>query len=292
MRRCVDGRRCAYALLLPAAAVQILNAQSPAHIPADASAQNSPAALPETSVETTIPAKYYHGFGGGFVLYDMNARTYTRFRAAECRKRLTPASTFKILNSLIGLESGVIRDEHFVIRWDSVHRSTEAWNRDHDLASAIENSVVWYYQELARRVGRKRMTAYIDSTGYGNNDASGPIDRFWLGSTLRISADEQVGFLRRLYAEDLPFSHRSIEIVKRILILQRTDSTVLHAKTGMATDMSGVAVGWFVGYVEKAGDVYFFALTMTSPDEERDGETIFRERKGTALAILKELGIQ
>ncbi len=98
-------------------------------------------------------------------------------------------------------------------------------------------------------------------------------------------------FLRRLYAEDLPFSRRSMDIVKRILILQRTDSTVLHAKTGMANDMSGVAVGWFVGYVEKAGNVYFFALNMTSPDEEKDGEAIFRERKSAALAILKDLGI-
>jgi beta-lactamase class D len=245
----------------------------------------------QRTAETTLPLKHYHGFGGGFVLYDRNADRYTVFRPNECTRRLTPASTFKILNSLIGLESGVIPDEHYVIRWDSVHRDVESWNRDHDLASAIANSVVWYYQELARRVGRARMTAYIDTTGYGNNDASGPIDRFWLESTLLISAQEQVAFLRRLYDGTLPFSKRSIDIVKKILVLERTDTHVLRGKTGFAEDRSGVAVGWFVGYVEKPGNVYFFALNMTSRNMERDGAAIFRERKTAALAILHDLGV-
>jgi len=247
--------------------------------------------LSQTRVETTLPAKHYHGFGGGFVLYDRNADRFTVYRPEECRRRVTPASTFKILNSLIGLETGVIRDEHFVIPWDSVHRDIESWNRDHDLASAIANSVVPYYQELARRVGRARMSAYIDSIGYGNNDASGPIDRFWLGSTLLISADEQVDFLRRLYDGRIPFSRRSMDIVKRILVLEHNAEYVLRGKTGYSEDRSGVVVGWFIGYVEKFGNVYFFALNMTSPDVERDSDTIRRERKAAALAILRDLGV-
>lgn len=255
----------------------------------------SAAALSPASAQiyraTTLPAKHYHGFGGGFILYDRNADSFTVFRPEECRRQLSPASTFKILNSLIGLESGVIRDEHFVIPWDSVHRDIESWNRDHDLASAIANSVVPYYQELARRVGRARMAAYIDSTGYGNNDASGPIDRFWLGNTLLVSAEDQVGFLRRLYAGNLPFSSRSMDIVKEILVLERTGRYVLRGKTGFAEDRSGVAVGWFVGYVEKSGNVYFFALNMTSPDRKRDGASIFAERKSAAIAILRDLGV-
>ena len=245
----------------------------------------------QTTVATSIPGKHFHGFDGGFIMYDRNADRVTVFRRQECRRRLTPASTFKILNSLIGLETGVIPDEHFVIRWDSVHRDITSWNHDHDLASAIANSVVWYYQELARRVGRLKMEALIDSTGYGNNDASGPIDGFWLGSSLLISAEEQVGFLRRLQAGMLPFSRRSMDIVKEILVLERTRTYVLRGKTGFANDRSGVAVGWFVGYVEKAANVYFFALNFTSGNTERDGETMFRERKPAALAILRELGV-
>ncbi|HMK39581.1 MAG TPA: penicillin-binding transpeptidase domain-containing protein [Bacteroidota bacterium] len=247
--------------------------------------------LSQTTTETPLPAKYYHGFGGGFVLYDKNADRFTVYRPGDCGKRVTPASTFKILNSLIGLETGVIKDEHFVIPWDSVHRDIESWNRDHDLASAIANSVVPYYQELARRVGRTRMSSYIDSTGYGNSDASGPIDRFWLGSTLLISADEQVDFLRRLYDGRLPFSRRSMDIVKRILVLEHNGEYTLRGKTGFSEDRSGVLVGWFIGYVEKSGNVYFFALTMTSPNVERDGDTIRSERKAAALAILRDLGV-
>ena len=239
----------------------------------------------------TFPDSIYRGLGGAFVMYDRNADLLTEYHPAECRKRLTPASTFKILNSLIGLETGVIRDEHYVIPWDStVYRDFPAWNRDHDLASAIANSVVWYYQELARRVGRKRMTALIDSTGYGNSDASGPIDRFWLGSTLLISPEEQVGFLRRLYDGSVPFSRRSVEIVKRILVLDESDAHVLRGKTGFSGDRSGLTVGWFVGYVEKGGDVFFFACNMTSPDAGRDAGRIVRERKDAALRILAALG--
>jgi len=245
----------------------------------------------QTTIETSLPAPYYHGFGGGFVLYDRNADRFTVYRPGECRRRVTPASTFKILNSLIGLETGVIRDEHFVIPWDSVHREIESWNRDHDLASAIANSVVPYYQELARRVGRARMSALIDSTGYGNNDASGPIDRFWLGSTLLISPWEQVDFLRRLYDGRLPFSGRSIGIVKKILLLEQTPAYVLRGKTGYCDDRSGDIVGWFVGYVEKGGNVYFFALDMTSPDAARDGDVILKERKASAIEILRKLGV-
>ena len=240
---------------------------------------------------TTLPAKHFHGMGGAFVLYDLQKGTSTEYNPIACRGRFSPASTFKILNSLIGLETGVIPDEHFVIPWDSVRRDITSWNRDQDLASAIANSVVWYYQELARRVGAQRMAHFVDTVGYGNRDISGGIDHFWLGSTLAISPEEQVALLRRLREGTLPFSRRSMDIVKSILILERTDRYVLRGKTGFATDRSGTAIGWFVGYVERADDVYFFACATTSTNARRDGEKIFARRKQNALEILKEMGI-
>ena len=241
--------------------------------------------------ETALPGECFRGFAGAFVLYDMNADAYAEYHPAACKVRLSPASTFKIPNSLIGLETGVIRDEHFVIPWDSVARSFPSWNRDHDLSSAIANSVVWYYQELARRVGEKRMREAVAAIGYGNGDISGGIDHFWLGSTLKISAEEQVGFLRRLYSGDLPFSTRSMEIVKKILILEKNDSLTLRGKTGCATQEDGTVVGWFVGYVEKGKNVYFFASNITSNNAQRDGDIIFNARKEVALAVLRKLGI-
>jgi len=240
---------------------------------------------------TALPARHFHGLRGGFVLYDLKEGTTTEYNQSVCRRRFSPASTFKILNSLIGLETGVIPDEHFVIPWDSVRRDIASWNRDQDLASAIANSVVWYYQELARRVGVRRMAHYVDTVGYGNRDISGGIDHFWLGSTLAISPEEQIALLRRLYEGTLPFSRRAMDIVKSILILERTDRYVLRGKTGFDTGPGGVAIGWFVGYVERADDVYFFACATTSSHARRDGEKILARRKEIALEILKEMGI-
>ncbi len=236
-------------------------------------------------------SSYFHGLNGAFVLYDQNANSWLRYNPERCRTRYSPASTFKIPNSLIGLETGVIPDQHYVIPWDSVHRNFEAWNRDHDLQSAIASSVVWYYQELARRVGEQRMKAFVEKIGYGNMDISGGIDEFWLGRTLEISADEQVDFLRRLRANALPFSVRSLDIVKEILVLEKTERYTLRGKTGF-TDFDGNhAVGWFVGYIETPQNCRFFACNIVSDNAERDSDVIMKERKEITLKILRGLGL-
>jgi beta-lactamase class D len=239
--------------------------------------------------QTDIPRKYLEGHTGAFVLYDVGNDSWTRYDSAACAVRHSPASTFKIPNSLIGLETGVIPDEHFVIPWDGITRPVSAWNRDHDLASAITYSVVPYYQELARHVGREPMEKFVRAFGYGNMDISGPLDAFWLGNSLEISADEQVLFLRKLASGDLPVSRRTLDIVRRILVLQETP--LLRGKTGFTSETSGGVIGWFVGYVEKEGHTYIFAFNVTSPDEEKDGEWIREHRKAIPLAVLRDLGI-
>lgn len=231
----------------------------------------------------------FKDFGGAFVLFDQQRQIYSRYNPIQCAERFSPASTFKIPNSLIGLETGVIPDQHFIIPWDSVKRSIPEWNRDHDLQSAIRVSAVWYYQELARRVGHERMRHWIDTLGYGNGDISGGIDRFWLGSSLLISANEQVEFLRRLHRDDLPFSRRSMQIVKEILVLEKTDSYILRGKTGFSTNSRGFVAGWFVGYIERGSNIYFFASNIISENGTRDGDRIFRSRKEVALSILRKL---
>lgn len=248
-------------------------------------------AFAQSVKETRIPDKYLDGLTGSFLMFDKNANEYTLYNPLECEKRYSPASTFKILNALIGLETGMIHDEHFVIPWDSVPRSNSAWNRDHDLASAMASSAVWYFQELARRVGMQRMRMNVVKSAYGNMNISGGIDKFWLGSTLAISAREQVTFLRALESGALHFSPRSIEIVKRIITLERTGEYVLHGKTGFATNRNGTAVGWFVGYVEKGENIYSFAFNLTSRNPSRDADRIFAKRKSAALSILKDLGV-
>ncbi len=183
-----------------------------------------------------------------------------RHGAAQAATRTSPCSTFKIPNSLIGLETGVIPDASFVLPWDGVRRSREGWNRDHDLRSAMKQSVVWYYQELARRVGPDRMQKWVSALRYGNEDISGGIDRFWLESSLRISPDEQVDFLGRLHAGELPVSPRSIAIVKEILLQDAPGPGIVYrGKTGSCQDPGAPQPhGWWVGSVEKEGSLVLY----------------------------------
>ena len=229
---------------------------------------------------------YFQGFTGAFVLYDLNNDHYLRYNPERCAERFLPASTFKILNSLIGLETGVIPNENYAIQWDGTQYDIPAWNQDHTLKTAIQNSVVWYYEELARRVGREQMQHYVDAVGYGNQDISGQADAFWLYGALRISADEQIELLKRLYQDELPFSERSLRIVKEILVLEETSAYQLSGKTG-AGQMGERHIGWFVGYVIENGNVYFFAANIEGTTWDANGV----KAKEIALDVLRSIGL-
>ncbi|WP_257385695.1 class D beta-lactamase [Tahibacter caeni] len=223
--------------------------------------------------------------GGTMLVYDERASRYAVFDRRRAETAFAPASTFKLFNALVALETGVVEDEHETFRWDGVERAREEWNRDHDLASGMQHSVVWYYQELARRIGRERMQHWVDAAGYGNRDISGDIDRFWLGQGgLKISAVEQVAFLRRLAAGTLPFSARSQDIVRRITIVERTGDYVLHAKPGWASTGRKTDLGWYVGWVERGGNRWFFALDI----DVKDGDA--PKRAALAKTLLAKAG--
>ena len=225
---------------------------------------------------------------GCFVLYDMHKDKYIVFNEQERARPFIPASTFKICNSLIGVETGVIPDEHFVIKWDGIVRWRAEWNKDHDMKAAFRNSTVWYYQELARRVGGQRMKFWLDKAAYGNSDTSGGIDKFWLSGGLRITPQGQIDFLRRLYSGTLPFSQRTTEIVKRVMVMEDTLGYTLRAKTGLS-DQEGMSVGWYVGYVESKENVYFFASCIHCDD--KNNPDFVRARIEAARKILKELKV-
>lgn len=226
---------------------------------------------------------------GTFALYDSHKNHTVLYKPEWFTEAHVPASTFKICNSLIGLETGVIPDAHFVIRWDGVKRRVDSWNRDHDLASAFKNSAYWYYQELARRVGGKRMKEWLDKVGYGNADTTGGIDRFWLEGNLRISPAGQLDFLKRLQANRLPFSQRSIDIVKEIMVVKQNPVCTVRAKTGWGFEGKKM-IGWYVGYVEKGKDVYVFVNRVESEDE--DHQDFGTARVAITYQILDELGIR
>ena len=243
-------------------------------------------------------ASYFKPYpAGAFVLYDLKRGGYTRYNEARCRERFSPYSTFKIPNSLIGLDTGVITDAEFRIKWDSekypaFNRDTlpfSAWWQDHTLRTAYRRSVVWYYRELALRVGEKRMREYVRRLGYGNGDASGPVNNFWLNSSLKISADEQVEFLKRLYKGELPVSKRSLSILKEIMTLEEAPGYKLSGKTGGGPLGEGRFLGWFVGYVETKDNTYFFATEIEGPTylSIRDERIALTKRILAALGHIK-----
>lgn len=203
---------------------------------------------------------------GSILIYDLNRdRTYQHNRDRNTTPFL-PASTFKILNSLVALETDVIANDLAILTWDGVERSIPTWNRDLNIRTAFQVSAVWFYQVLARRVGHERMQQWITETGYGNETIgrAEDIDTFWLTGDLRISPEEQIQFLQRLYHDDLPFSEETLALVKDIMIVEQTPAYTLRAKTGWASQPQ---IGWYVGYLEQNDNVYFFATNIDIRDQ-------------------------
>jgi len=229
--------------------------------------------------------------GGSIVIEDLKNHKSFYYDEARTKKQFSPASTFKIFNSLVGLETGVIPDTSFVIPWDSVQRGKYApWHRSNSLNSAFKFSVVWYYQELARRVGNGEMQRLISLNKYGNEDIRESIDGFWLtdmNGKLRISQVEQIEFLKKLYGNELKFSARSQQLTKSIMLMETTGNYRLFAKTGMCSE-NNLWYGWYVGWIETNENVYFFATHVESEDNQK---ILAGARKGVTFAMLEELGI-
>jgi bla regulator protein BlaR1 len=227
----------------------------------DSQLQSSPAQVTKAEL-----AKTFAGYEAAFVLLDLQSGKYFRYNETQCSKRFSPCSTFKIFNALVGLETGILKDENQSMAWDGTNYAIASWNHDQTLQSAVANSVVWYFQRLASEVGPQRMQKFVDAAHYGNQDISGGIDKFWLGSSLKISAEEEVALLKRLVIDDLPFSQRSMAIVRGLLKLSTTEKGTLYGKTGSNHEQGKDVMGWFVGYVVTPFHVYIFATNIQAAD--------------------------
>ena len=199
--------------------------------------------------------------------------------------RFIPASTFKIPNTLIALEEGAVKNEKEVIKWDGIDKGFDAWNRDQTLETAFPVSCVWFYQELAKRVDNQKYLAHLKKLGYGNEKTGPDVTTFWLEGDLKISAKEQINFLKKLYAESLPYSKGNIKLLKKIMIVEENPQFTIRAKTGwaMRTDPQQ---GWYVGYVETKEQIWFFATNL---EIRKKGDDAFR--KEITMAALKAKGI-
>jgi beta-lactamase class D len=212
------------------------------------------------------------GVEGSILIYDLSSNRVFQHNPKRNETAFPAASTFKILNSLISLETKVIADEIAVLTWDGIQRELPAWNRDLNMREAFKLSAVWFYQVLARRVGYERMQQWIAQVKYGNQNIGGKedIDKFWLNGLLKVTPQQQIQFLRRLYNNDLPFSERTLSIVKDIMINEKTPDYTIRGKTGWYGFGSTVKpnIGWYIGYLERGKNTYFFATNIDIHNEK------------------------
>lgn len=233
---------------------------------------------------------YFTGFNGTFVMYDTKQNKYSIYNKEKSIKRVSPNSTFKVPHSLIGLETGILKDQNTTFRWDGTVYPFESWNQDQTMTMAVQNSTIWYFQQLAEKIGNKREQAYLNAITYGNRNISGGLTNFWLQSSLKISPLEQVEFLKRFYNYQLPSSKHNIDIVKQILIMEQKNGATLSGKTGTGWEnavINGIPInGWFIGYVEKDGNTYIFATNIEAANNATGGKA-----KEITLNILKDKNI-
>jgi beta-lactamase class D len=204
------------------------------------------------------------GTDGTFVGYKIDEYLVIASDKDRSGEAKLPASTYKIPNSIIALETGVVSDpDKDIFKWDGVVRSIDAWNKDHTMRSAIAASVVPVYQEIARRIGQERMQKYVDLFEYGNRDIGGGIDQFWLTGNLRIDPVQQVDFVDRLRRGTLPVSKRSQDLVRDILPVTKVGDSTIRAKSGLlGAEVGKPSLGWMVGWAEKGSAQTVFALNL------------------------------
>ena len=224
---------------------------------------------------------------GSFALYDNGTGEFTIYNLKRYKdSAYLPASSFKIVNSLIGIETGKIVNEKMLIKWDGIVRKIPEWNKDLTMEEAFKVSAVPYYQEVARRIGKDTMQFWLDSLKYGNHIISAAIDTFWLDNSLKITADEQLGLIKKLYFAQLPFQKRTQEIVKKVMLQESNANYKLSYKTGWGHLPNGKSLGWLVGWIEENKHPYFFVLNVEGPNEM----DMKRVRLNILNSILKQEG--
>jgi beta-lactamase class D len=229
-----------------------------------------------------------------FVLLDGATGQRTHYGQERAAMRFRPASTFKIPHTVIALETGVASGPDFKLAWDStrVPRSgffPASWAADQTLRSAFRNSVYWYYQELARRVGPLSMQLWLDRFAYGNREIGPAEDSFWLDGDLVISPNEQVAFLRGLVENYFGVAPRTLEVLRELALLESGEDWRLYGKTGTSDVTPTRENGWIVGWVERGERLWYYAANM-------EGEQVWDawpppRRTELALALLREVGV-
>ncbi|KZN34240.1 hypothetical protein N480_21800 [Pseudoalteromonas luteoviolacea S2607] len=226
------------------------------------------------------------------VVYSEQSDTWKIINKARAQRAFSPFSTYKIPNTLILLEQGKV-DTTSTYQVDTAQYKPEKWwpktwlSDDIRLKDAFHNSALPLYQSWTNTLTKSQIQAHLDKFSYGNKDINGPLDAFWLNSSLQLSAIEQIDFLRRLDDKSLGLSEKTYQTFESIFLKESTPEYKLYAKTGTGPIARKTYVGWYVGKVENAQGTHYFAFNMYAPT--------FREmvkvRVKKAQATLEQLDI-
>lgn len=234
---------------------------------------------------------------GTFGLFDNGLGIFTIYNLSRYKdSTYLPASTFKIINTLVGIQTGKILNEKMVIPWDGVIRkypngdTATEWNRNLTMQEAFKASAVPYYQKVARRIGKDTMQRWLDTLGFGSRykkfTITNNIDTFWLDNSLKVTPDEELGLVKKLYFNQLQFQGRPQDIVKKLMLQENNANYKLSYKTGWGFSENGNAIGWVVGWIEENQHVFPFVLNVEGP-HNIDMPTV---RMNILKGILKEQG--
>jgi len=202
------------------------------------------------------------------LVYDLEQNSYLFYNDSLIQKKYTPASTFKIANSIIGLENGFIDSANYLMKWDGIKRENAKWNADQTLNEAFRNSTLWYFQRLAKQIGQRKMQAGLELLNYGNKTIGDSIDQFWLDGTLKISMQDQVGFLTNIIKRKYKLKANTYDCLFQIMKYNLSYQYVVYCKSGWGQD-NGQDVAWLVGMLIKNGKQYAFATLITTNDYKK-----------------------
>ncbi len=225
-------------------------------------------------------------YKGSFVLYDSNNDAWTIYNKDAALEQITPNSTYKIYDALLGLESSIITPEHSKMTWNGEDYPFDAWESDQNLSSAMHSSVNWYFQNIDNIVGMDNVKSYLQDIGYGNQQTSNDTDLYWTDFSLKISPIEQVELLKKFYHNTFGFNGKNINAVKDALLIANTPNGTLSGKTGTGRVDGQDTNGWFIGYIEKSGHVYYFATNIQSTSNATG--SVATE---ISLSILSDMGL-
>ncbi len=234
--------------------------------------------------------KKYGVDSAGFELLEQSKERVFIYKKANVSTRYSPASTFKIFLSLVALHTGVAPNEDMVIKWDGIKRK-EKWDKDMNLREAFTSSSEPYYKELAKRIGQPELQKWLDSTRYGNKKIGPVLETCWTDGSLQITPDEQVGFIKKLYFDELPFDKRSQRLVRSMMLRETQPKYKMYYKSGTEVPSTGYNL-WLVGFVEDSmNHPYFFANHMYWPDTTTNFATLDSVRVNSTKDIFKEMGV-